>query len=454
MGNGLRLGVALWAVISAPAAADDKGLDDAVKAYFEARRLADREELAGQIEGLAGGDADKVGAALRRVRLWQVAPGANGNFSIATSSGATHIGTYQLADGYDFSKPHRVIVCMPGKEYRAAAILHQAGALLGDVARKSVLVCSQWPGTDSFHQPGPTAGYLGMLMRSARKRIHCDSERTYLFGVGPGADAAWMTALAHPDMFAGVVVLGGYPKLPYPEASYGFMLENLRNTPVLSVWRSAGDAAEGSGAHDVAAANRLIVKLAQSKGLPIKGFELPVDASGGTGRSVGDFGQGSGVPLDEINKLLSQPRAVKQDRVSHWFRYPAQGRSGWLRQVDFKGQVWEDPQLSIVPSADVDRNTFVAETLKDKLAFLGGVIEGQTIDIQTQRCGRIELALTDGLIDWDSEVTISVNGQRRHATRAGPSIRTMLESAYEAWEFQNPARARLQFTVRSDFRDE
>jgi hypothetical protein len=30
----------------------------------------------------------------------------------------------------------------------------------------------------------------------------------------------------------------------------------------------------------------------------------------------------------------------------------------------------------------------------------------------------------------------------------------MLESAYEEWEFQNPARARLQFTVRSDFRDE
>ena len=48
-----------------------------------------------------------------------------------------------------------------------------------------------------------------MLFRSeAQSRFSIDSDRVFLSGHSLGGDAAWDVALAHPDLWAGLVVIG------------------------------------------------------------------------------------------------------------------------------------------------------------------------------------------------------------------------------------------------------
>ena len=48
-------------------------------------------------------------------------------------------------------------------------------------------------------------------MRDARKRYSIDSDRVFAAGQLIGGNMAWDYALAHPDLFAGVIVLSGLP---------------------------------------------------------------------------------------------------------------------------------------------------------------------------------------------------------------------------------------------------
>ena len=80
--------------------------------------------------------------------------------------------------------------------------------------------------------------------------------------------------------------------------------------------------------------------------------------------------------------------------------------------------------------------------MKQKLAYIGGKIEGQTVRIQTRKCDEIELLLSDELIDLDRDIAIYLNGKTRLEGRADRRISTLLKIAYRDWEFQRlwPAR--------------
>lgn len=59
-----------------------------------------------------------------------------------------------------------------------------------------------------------------IALRDARKRFAIDSNRVFLAGVLDGGNMAWDFGLAHPDLFAGVVVISGLPGkyvLPYKD---------------------------------------------------------------------------------------------------------------------------------------------------------------------------------------------------------------------------------------------
>ncbi len=50
-----------------------------------------------------------------------------------------------------------------------------------------------------------------LALRDARKRYSIDSDRVFVAGQLTGADMAWDLAVAHPDLFAGAVVISGLP---------------------------------------------------------------------------------------------------------------------------------------------------------------------------------------------------------------------------------------------------
>ena len=50
-----------------------------------------------------------------------------------------------------------------------------------------------------------------LALRDARKRYAIDSDRVFIAGQLTGGNMAWDYSLAHPDLFAGVVVFSGLP---------------------------------------------------------------------------------------------------------------------------------------------------------------------------------------------------------------------------------------------------
>src|SRR5690606_5976775 len=48
-------------------------------------------------------------------------------------------------------------------------------------------------------------------LRDAMRRVSIDADRVFLTGLGDGGTAAWDIALSHPDLWAGMINVGGEP---------------------------------------------------------------------------------------------------------------------------------------------------------------------------------------------------------------------------------------------------
>ncbi|MGB2988073.1 MAG: hypothetical protein WBE26_19570 [Phycisphaerae bacterium] len=414
-------------------------LTELVVGFFRSEDPGQRTAIIKSIEEVAGGDLNLVIDAIETAKLWPALKGEDGTFTFDSNTFGPISVAYRLPPAYDPARPHPLMICMPRNGGSPHTTLAFASIICGDALRDHVLLSPAGRIGGSFHQPAAAAADLPALLREARRRIHIDANRVFLFGSGAGADAAWMAAIMHADLFAGAITMSGYPRVPYPEQAYPFLLENLRQLAVLAVWVSPDDSQATARDKVVGHHNRAIIRFAKRTSLPIIGIETP---------HVGALALKP--PADALLHLLDRRRPSRADSVSHWFRYPGQGHAGWLRQMRFLRDVWEGEQLSILPSPTTDRNEFITEVIQGKMAYLGGWVEGQTVEIETHNCARIELLLPAGLVDFDRPITVRCNGKKRYSGMLRPNIRTLLETAYDRWEFQRPPVARLSFSIKSD----
>ena len=243
----------------------------------------------------------------------------------------------------------------------------------------------------------------------------------------------------HPDDLAGAIVLSSYPHVPYAAQSLPFLLRNLQRVPVLAVWAKPG-ANDLSVRHVAEVAHgRAIRRIANDANLTITSLEIPSDRFDARGFLESD-----------ARSILTGRRAAVPTSASLWFRYPQQGEIAWLRQTRFAREVWEAPELSIRPGSGADSDSFIASAIQSKMAYLGGSIDGQTIDITARRCRRVELALRGDLVDLARPITVRCNGKIRFVGLIEPDIGTLLESAYADWDFQRPVVARFSFSIKSN----
>ncbi len=420
-----------------PSESGDPHLQALVESYFLTDEAERREALRKRIDELVDGSVAPVIATFSRLDLWPEVAERLGGFPFITEAKDRIRVAYRVPPGYDPSERYPMVLCYSGPQGRSGPGLgfDAFAEVVGQHAKGFVLVTVSRAVGGSFQQAPDEASDLRGLMREVRRRLHVDVDRTFLLGLKEGGDAAWNAALFHSDLFAGVVVVSGYPRLPYPEASYRLLLENSRIVPVVSAWSPD----RGIAAPVVAAHNEALHAIAERRSLPFVGVEDYRNSE----RTVGVF-------TEELAQLLAGRRPAIIDRVSHRFRYPRQGRADWLRQLRFEGDVWEASQLSILAGASVDRSEFVSSVIESRLAYLGAKVEGQTIVVESRKCGRIELCLPAGLVDLDRPVTVRCNGTRRFRGPVRTSARVVLESAFERWDFQRPAVARLSFSVRSE----
>ncbi len=110
----------------------------------------------------------------------------------------------------------------PVRTYPALVVLHSGDGpdraiddWKAEAARRGyILIAPQYclaGQTQEYRYTPSEHAAVELALRDARKRYSIDSDRVYVAGQLTGANMAWDYGLAHPDLFAGVVVISGFP---------------------------------------------------------------------------------------------------------------------------------------------------------------------------------------------------------------------------------------------------
>ena len=416
-------------------------LQELVNAFFATPGRDERRALVPSIERAAARDARAVAEALKRVNVWSAADEGAVNIFFPGPGRPRVAGVFEVPLGYSSDRAFPMVLFVPDAGLEPEVMLARTRLFLGEHTNDYLVAGTTAEIAGTFHQSSADRGKLRALVRRLRKHVHTDTNRLYILGVGTGADAAWLAAIRNPDLFAGVIAINGYPNVPYPKQAYPMMLESLRHVPVLSVWNDPAPASSGlqERATAVAKHNKLIAQLAESKSLPIRIVKLPYSEPADRHP-----------PVDAISNILGRNRVVAPKVIDHWFRYREHGKTAWLRQTRFAGDVWDQEALSVATAAGADRNAVITNVFREKMAQLSGTVEGQTVTLKVSRTAGVELMLPLGVLDEARDVTVTCNGRTRHEHKLPPAIDIMLKDAYERWEFLAPAAIRLSLSVKSE----
>ncbi len=85
---------------------------------------------------------------------------------------------------------------------------------LGQAARHGfVVVAPEWtrPGQRAYESTPREHAEVLAALRDAMRRVSIDADRIFLTGINDGGAAAWDIALSHPDLWAGMINIGGEP---------------------------------------------------------------------------------------------------------------------------------------------------------------------------------------------------------------------------------------------------
>jgi len=412
-------------------------LPELIATYLQTPDATERRRLADRISSRSDGDIPAVIAVLQSAPLWSPTDSPEGSHPLALPSGGVIEVRYRVPPDYDAATALPLILVV--SEGDAAQTIEHLTMRLGESANRYILVCPQrWPG-ETFHHPAQEATEFREMVVAIRRAFHTDTDRWYLHGSGPAGDAAWLAAILHRDIFAGLFVCGSYPKMPHAEHLYPLLLPNLADTRVLSVWQRP-KSGETSGRDAVVAAhNHAVLDLALLRFVGLTGVE----------KSTADEDPPWPSP-ERLNELLSARRSPMADRMSHWFRYAGQGRVGPLLQAQYRGDEWTSSQLSILPGPSVDRDTYVSDILKDHLAFLACRRDGAIYRLETRNCAGVNLLIPFAHLNSERQITVYCNDAVRYDKPVAPSMRTLLENAYVTWDFKRPVAAEISISIRRD----
>jgi len=215
----------------------------------------------------------------------------------------------------------------------------------------------------------------------------------------------------------------------------------VRHLPILTVWSDVEAHSARTRGERVAAHNRAIAAIANREGLPIT--SVPVPAAAGRTPEVG-------LGREASADLLRKVRPPAPSSIAHWFLYPGQGSGFWLTASELRGELWEHEQLDILPANETADAAYITRVIASKMSHLAGTTEQNTITISTSGVAKLNVNLKPDLMDFTRPIRIVCNGIKRYDDSVQPSITTITESAYETWDFQRPAWARLMFAIRSD----
>lgn len=246
------------------------------------------------------------------------------------------------------------------------------------------------------------AAFLAILAE-AKRRYAMDDDRVFLSGHQTGAFAAWDLGMSHPDLFAGLIPIGGapmhYDKLYWP---------NLKHLPVYAV--------DGDSNGTVPEMNREQFTRYFQQGLDAIYVEYP-------GRGSGPFTE----ELPTIARWMSglrrtvMPREVEAVTARYSDR-----RFYWVVADGF------------LPNATVAPELFGRSKLR-AAKLSASVSDNNTIQISPNGLTSLDILLSPKLVHLDDpRLTIRVHRKVVHQGALEPDLETMLRHFRETLDAKNP----------------
>jgi predicted esterase len=242
------------------------------------------------------------------------------------------------------------------------------------------------------------------VLRDLCRQFDIDTDRVFVTGKGEGGTMAYDVGLSHPDLFAGILPMGGRPR--YFARVYR---NNAQNLPFYVV--------DGDLDGDASKENRAQFEYWVPRGYPVLWIEYK-------GRGIEWFDGELPYMFDWMGR---KKRATA---------FPLLGKSGGglfgeeyqcLRPTDNRFYWLSGEDLS--DRHNNDRYRWKASMMPATLQAQMGA--GNQLNITASGFRKVAVWLGPGMIDFDKPVKIQVNLQLRWANRKiTPSIETLLEDFY------------------------
>ena len=328
----------------------------------------------------------------------------------------------QLPPEYDPYRRYPAIVSLHGAgtkpemqvEWWAGAVDKQ-GWRAGQATRRGyIVIAPSWTAEHQKQYGYSAREHLAVTdsLRDACRRFSIDTDRVFLTGHSIGGDAAWDIALAHPDLWAGVVAV----------AAKGDKYVNLywENGRLLPMYFVCGELDSSRSC----AANA----LDWNRYLRSSGFNATV---------VEYIGRGHEHFSDEILRLFDwmgrmrrnfYPRELNAVSMRPWDRF-----FWWveLDQLPARGMI--DPD-----NWPASRRSFKPITTK------ASITKTDTIHVQSG-AGRVIVWLSPDMVDLKRRITVTIDGTRVPNTAAVvPDLAILLEDARTRADRQHPFWAKVE----------
>jgi predicted esterase len=259
------------------------------------------------------------------------------------------------------------------------------------------------------------------VLRELRRRFQVDSDRVFLSGLGEGGNMAYDVGLAHPDLFAGVLPMGGRPRF--------FAKPYWKNAQYLPFYVVDGDQ-DGENPRD----NRKQFEQWIPRGYPALYVEYK-------GRGLEWFSAELPMIFDWMGR---KKRATAVPDLG-------KNANGGPFGEEFQTMRPTDNHFYWVSVDEVhDRNTNTSKNWNPRVlaANVQGQVNGNHINLNARGFKKATVWLAPGMIDFEKPLTVQVNLQVRWSNRkVTPSLQTLLEDLYQRGDRQQLFLAKVEFPL-------
>jgi pimeloyl-ACP methyl ester carboxylesterase len=399
-----------------------------VRRYLNTHLVHQRQEILTELQSLEGSSPSYVSRLIARMKPAVETEPADeappGSFTLSVP-GLPEQGDIrylvQLPPEYDPYRRYPCIVTLNGAGTTAeqqidwwAGALDDNGLRLGQATRHGyIVVAPVWTKPHQREYEFSAREHVAVLyaLRDALRRFSIDTDRVFLSGHSMGGDAAWDIALAHPDLWAGVL-----PIVATADKYISRYWENGRYVPFYFI------AGELDG--DRMARNSMDLDRYMTRPF----FDTTVVVYQGRGHE--HF-------YDEIQRIFDWMNLYRRDFFPRDFECVSMrpwDNFFWWAELDNLPEASLTSPVSWPPPG-------TARPARTS----GRILENNRLTLRTG-AGRVTVWLSPRMVDLDRRVAVVING-REHRDPPEASLEVLLEDVRTRGDRQHPFWAKIETTT-------